>query len=152
MDHLEMTSVSEPPFLHRRILEDLLGWVSARCVGAAAADRETIERQWAPSGRIIANGVLMAEGYDALERYFGKLPERYVSVTFAAPSAYLEFGTQGVAMEYDIDAESRPGKTTIAGDTGTTAHRFHVLAVFTMHEGRIAEMREVAFAVPSPAE
>jgi hypothetical protein len=131
---------------YRDTFNEFYAWVAQVCEGTATNDETAVARYWAPDGEMITNGRTVSSGIAELKEHFDEFPEKYEWVRFLEPVEYSERGDDTVVIEYEIDAQSKEGKRAIVGDTGSLRHRYHVLAVFRMQDGRVREMREVAYA------
>ena len=140
-----MNTGSPPSGTHRERLDEMYAWCEALCTGDSEHTEDDIARFWTRDARMITNGKLEAAGIPGLRKHFALFPQKYRQVEIRRPyRRYLEAGNT-VVIEYEIVGELRAGETAIAtGDT--TRQHVRVIAVFTMRDGRIAEMREVAAA------
>ena len=122
---------------------DVYGWCSDLCSGAARATPDEVRRFWAEDGRMITNGRVEAAGVAALREHFELFPQRYREVEIRQPfHRYFEAG-DNVAIEYEIVGELKQGQAAIATGEVERQH-VRVIALYTMADGKIAEMREVA--------
>lgn len=140
-----MNSSPAPGGTYRERFDEMYAWCEALCTGDARYSEDGIARFWTADARMITNGKLEAAGRAGLSAHFALFPQKYRRVEVRRPfHRYLEAGNT-VVIEYEIVGELRAGETAIA--TGDTARQHvRVIAVFTMQDGRIAEMREVAAA------
>ena len=140
-----MNASPAPGGTYRERFDELYAWCEALCNGDARYTEDEIRRFWTADARMVTNGRLEAEGIPGLRSHFGLFPQKYRRVEVRRPyHRYLEAGNT-VVIEYEIVGELRAGETAIATG-GTARQHVRVIAVFTMRNGRIAEMREVAAA------
>lgn len=140
-----MNTGPAPGGTYRQRLDEMYAWCEALCTGDAEYTEDDIARFWTNDARMITNGKLEASGIPGLREHFALFPQKYRQVEIRRPyHSYLE-ASNTVVIEYEIAGELRAGEAAIAtGDT--TRQHVRVIAVFTMRDGRIAEMREVAAA------
>lgn len=133
---------------HQAHIDGLYEWITALCAGEARNDETAISRWWTDDARIVTNGETVVTGTQQLKAHFDGFVEAYAWLRYLRPC--VEYGECGdlVTMEYVCQAESKPGRTPVVGDTGSLVHRYHVMALFKMRSSRIAEMREVAVCFP----
>jgi ketosteroid isomerase-like protein len=140
-----MNASPAPGGTYRERFDEMYAWCEALCSGDARYTGDDIGRFWTDDARMITNGKLEADGIAGLSTHFALFPQKYRRVEIRRPyHRYLEAGDT-VVIEYEIMGELRAGETAI-GTGDTTRQHVRVIAVFTMREGRIAEMREVAAA------
>lgn len=130
---------------YRAQFDEMYAWCEALAAGDAEDTEDAIARFWTDDARMITNGKLEATDIPGLRKHFALFPQKYRQVEICRPyHRYLEVGNT-VVIEYEIIGELRVGETAIA--TGDTRRQHvRVIAVFSMRDGRIAEMREVAAA------
>jgi ketosteroid isomerase-like protein len=138
-----MNTSSAPGGTYRELLDEMYAWCEGLCTGDAQYTEDDVARFWTSDARMITNGKVEAAGIPGLRKHFALFPQKYRRVEIRRPfRGYLEAGNT-VVIEYEIVGELHAGETAIA--TGDTARQHvRVIAVFTMRDGRIAEMREVA--------
>ncbi|MFI9389069.1 nuclear transport factor 2 family protein [Kutzneria sp. NPDC052558] len=131
---------------HQEFFHALFTWCADLCAGQAKATDDEVRRFWTEDGRMVTNGRVEAAGVSALRAHFELFPQRYRTVEILVPfRRYIESGDD-VAIEYDIVGELKQGAVAIA--TGETDRQeVRVMANFTLVDGRISEMREVAAKV-----
>lgn len=140
-----MNTSPAPGGIYREQLDQMYDWCEALCTNDAQYTEDDIARFWTDDARMITNGKVEAAGISGLRKHFALFPQKYRRVEIRKPyHTYIEAGNI-VVIEYEIVGELRTGEMAIAtGDT--TQQHVRVIAVFTMRDGRIAEMREVAAA------
>jgi hypothetical protein len=137
---------SPPPVgIYREQLDQMYAWCEGLCTKDAQLAEDEISRFWTDDARMITNGKVEATGISGLRKHFSLFPQKYQRVEICKPyHTYVEAGNI-VVIEYELIGELRSGEVAIV--TGeTTQQHVRVIAVFTMRNGRVAEMREVAAA------
>jgi ketosteroid isomerase-like protein len=128
---------------YRGLFDEMYAWAEALCRGEVEVSDAELARFWTADGRMITNGVVEATGTASLRYHFDLFPQKYSRVNVHRPYRYYLEAGDTVVIEYEIVAQVKAGETAIA--TGeTTRQHVRVMAIFTMRDGRIAEMREVA--------
>ena len=128
---------------HRRLFDEMYSWFEDLCREQSAIPAAEVARFWTDDGRMIMNGAVEAAGLSSLQEHFDRATIKYQRVIVRRPyHVYVESGDR-VVIEYEVMGDIRPGEAAFAtGDT--SSQHVRVIAVFTMRDGRIAEMREVA--------
>lgn len=119
---------------HKPIFDGVFDWFESLPGGGVVVDRASVGKFWTDDARMVTNEKVMCDGIDDLVHHFEQFPSRFAEVTIQRP--YLEFVESGdkVAAEYLIEGTSHEH------EIGT----FHIMAIFTVRDGRIAQMREIA--------
>ncbi|MEV8544308.1 nuclear transport factor 2 family protein [Streptomyces sp. NPDC051572] len=118
-------------------------WISGLSEAENAGTLDDIHRFWAADARIITAGHVRAAGIEELRKHFGIYPQQYEEVEIREPYyTYLESGDE-VVIEYDILIRGRRHEDAV-GDGGTGWQEFRVIAIFSITDGRISEMRQVS--------
>ncbi|MFJ1747900.1 nuclear transport factor 2 family protein [Streptomyces sp. NPDC088116] len=128
---------------YRDFFHDMYTWVSGLCDAEKHSTLDEIHRFWADDGRIITYGRVTAVGIEALRKHFEAFPQRYDKVEIREPYyKYLESGDE-VVIEYDILICARDHEVDVT--TGEAARQeLRVMVIFSLTDGKISEMREVA--------
>ena len=128
---------------HRALFHGMYTWISDLCDAEKGGAIDEIHRYWADDARIVTFGRVKAAGIEALRKHFEVFPELYEKVEVREPFyTYLEAGDR-VVIEHDILIRTRDGDhAVIAGEAGR--EEFRVTSIFSVLDGRITEMREVA--------
>ncbi|MFI6406003.1 nuclear transport factor 2 family protein [Streptomyces sp. NPDC050548] len=128
---------------YRDLFDGMYTWVSDLCDVEKGGALDEIHRYWADDARIVTFGRVKADGIEALRKHFGVFPELYEKVRVRVPYyTYLESGNR-VVVEHDILIRPRNADhAVIDGEAGR--EEFRVTSIFTVLDGRITEMREVA--------
>lgn len=130
---------------HRDFFHGMFTWISGLSDAGNAGTLDDIHRFWAADARIITCGHVRAAGIEELRKHFGIYPQQYEEVEIREPYyTYLESGDE-VVIEYDILIRGRH-REGAAGDGDTGRQEFRVIAVFSIADGRISEMRQVSGA------
>ena len=117
-------------------------WISGLCDAGNRGTLDDIHRFWAADARVITCGEVRAAGIEELRKHFGIYPQQYEEVEIREPYyTYLESGDE-VVIEYDILIRARR-REGASGDGDTDRQEFRVLAIFSIIDGRISEMRQV---------
>ena len=127
---------------HRDFFHGMFTWISGLSDAGNHGTLDEIHRFWAADGRIITCGQVKAAGIEELRKHFGIYPQQYEEVEIREPfHTYLESGDD-VVIEYDILIRGRRHEG--AADDGETGRQeFRVMAIFSVTDGRISEMRQV---------
>ncbi|MFE9606130.1 nuclear transport factor 2 family protein [Streptomyces hokutonensis] len=128
---------------YRDLFRGMYTWISDLCDAEKGGAIDEIHRYWADDARIVTFGRVKAAGIEALRKHFEVFPELYEKVEVREPfCTYLEAGDR-VVIEHDILIGTRDGDhAVIAGEAGR--EEFRVTSIFSVLDGRITEMREVA--------
>ncbi|MFJ6892673.1 nuclear transport factor 2 family protein [Streptomyces hokutonensis] len=128
---------------YRDLFRGMYTWISDLCDVEKGGAIDEIHRYWADDARIVTFGRVKAAGIEALWKHFEVFPELYEKVEVREPFyTYLEAGDR-VVIEHDILIRTRDGDhVVIAGEAGR--EEFRVTSIFSVLDGRITEMREVA--------
>jgi ketosteroid isomerase-like protein len=130
---------------YRELLDEMYAWCEGLCRADVQFTDDDVGRFWTADARMVTNGKVEAAGIPELSKHFALFPQKYRRVEVRRPfRRYLEAGNT-VVIEYEIVGELRAGERAIA-TRETTRQHVRVIAVFTMRDGRVAEMREVAAA------
>lgn len=128
---------------HRDFFHGMFTWIAGLSDAENAGTLDDIHRFWAADARIITCGHVRAAGIEELRKHFGIYPRQYEEVEIREPYyTYLESGDE-VVIEYDILIRGRDGEGA-AGDGGSGRREFRVIAIFSITDGRISEMRQVS--------
>ncbi|WP_328675319.1 nuclear transport factor 2 family protein [Streptomyces sp. NBC_00343] len=127
---------------YRDFFHGVFTWISGLSDAGNHGTLDEIHRFWAADGRIITCGQVKAAGIEELREHFGIYPRQYEEVEIREPfHTYLEAGDE-VVIEYDILIRGRRHEG--AADEGDTGRReFRVIAIFSVTDGRISEMRQI---------
>ncbi|MEV0904285.1 nuclear transport factor 2 family protein [Streptomyces hokutonensis] len=128
---------------YRDLFRGMYTWISGLCDVEKGGAIDEIHRYWADDARIVTFGRVKAAGIEALRKHFEVFPELYEKVEVREPFyTYLE-AEDRVVIEHDILIRTRDDDhAVIAGEAGR--EEFRVTSIFTVLDGRITEMREVA--------
>ena len=128
---------------YRDLFRGMYTWISDLCDVEKGGAIDEIHRYWADDARIVTFGRVKAAGIEALRKHFEVFPGLYEKVEVREPFyTYLEAGDR-VVIEHDILIRTRDGDhVVIAGEAGR--EEFRVTSIFSVLDGRITEMREVA--------
>ena len=127
---------------YRDFFHGVFTWISGLCDAGNRGTLDDIHRFWAADARIITCGHVRAAGVEELRKHFGIYPQQYEAVEIREPyCTYLESGDE-VVIEYDILIRRRRPE---GAPDGTDADRqeFRVMAIFSITDGKISEMRQV---------
>ena len=130
---------------YRDFFHGMYTWISGLCDAGNHGTLEEIHRFWADGGRIIICGQVKAAGIEDLRKHFGIYPQQYEEVEIREPfHTYLESGDE-VVIEYDILIRGRRHEGA-TDEGGTGRQEFRVMAIFSITDGKISEMRQVTGA------
>lgn len=119
---------------YRDTIERMFDWFDEIVDNDIPYDDSTVEKFWTPDSQMITNGAVRFEGYEQLNKHWRDLKGHFQSFTLHRPfRQYFESGDK-VVTEYLLTG------VTQAGDPGEC----QVMAVFTMEDGRVKAMNEVA--------
>ena len=128
---------------HRDFFHGMFTWIAGLSDAENAGTLDDIHRFWAADARIITCGHVRAAGIEELRKHFGIYPRQYEEVEIRELYyTYLESGDE-VVIEYDILIRGRDGEGA-AGDADSGRREFRVIAIFSITDGRISEMRQVS--------
>ncbi|WP_406118453.1 nuclear transport factor 2 family protein [Streptomyces sp. NBC_00989] len=127
---------------YRDFFHGMFTWISGLSDAGNSGTLDGIHRFWAADGRIVTCGQVKAAGIEELRKHFGIYPRQYEEVEIREPfHTYLESGDE-VVIEYDILIRGRRHEGA-ADDGDTGRQEFRVMAIFSITDGRISEMRQV---------
>lgn len=127
---------------YRDFFHGMYAWISGLADAENRGTLDEIHRFWAADARIVTCGQVKASGIEELRKHFGIYPRQYEEVEIREPfHTYLESGDE-VVIEYDILIRGRRHEGA-ADDGGADRQEFRVIAIFTITEGKISEMRQV---------
>ncbi len=131
---------------YRGFFSEVYGWFGQLCTGEVSNSDEEVARFWTDDARMITNGMVESAGIAELKEHFDKFPAKYSGIRVHEPyHRYLEVGDT-VVIEYEITGETKAGEDALVFGAEDGRQHIRVIAIFTMRDGRIAEMREVAAA------
>ena len=127
---------------YRDFLHGMYTWISGLSGAENHGTLDEIHRFWAADARIVTCGQVKASGIEELRKHFGIYPQQYEEVEIREPfHTYLESGDE-VVIEYDILIRGRQHEGA-AGEGDARRQEFRVIAIFSVTDGRISEMRQV---------
>ena len=130
---------------YRDFFHGVFTWISGLCDAGNRGALDDIHRFWAADARVITCGHVRAAGVEELRKHFGVYPQQYEEVEIREPYyTYLESGDE-VVIEYDILIRGRRDEGAADG-ADADRQEFRVMAIFSIADGRISEMRQVTGA------
>lgn len=127
----------------RRRFEEHFDYLAAITSGAVEHTAAAMERWWAPDVTLWTDGGLVCDGFPAMVEHYETFSERFASAAVERPFHWFREAGELVAIEFELVAVPAGAVEPI---------RIHILAVCTMADGRIAEMRQVAYGDSRPAD
>ncbi|HEC62636.1 MAG TPA: nuclear transport factor 2 family protein [bacterium] len=125
---------SEKKEVYRSFFESMYHWFETIIDDRVPFDRNRVAQWWRPDGKMITNGVELYVGFDSLNDHWEQLKGHFTALKVSIPFIeYIEAGDK-VIIEYTIEGTNKDGQDGTVYD----------LAVFTLVDGKIAVMREIA--------
>ena len=110
-------------------------WGNELLARPAAVTEAEVREMWTEDGSMIVNGQVKCSGIGALVRHFEELRAKLKSAHVQLPYAVSVESGPTIAARYVIDVEHLNGMRD----------KVHVGAFFTIHDGKIRSMDEVAW-------